>query len=334
MIQLDPFWLCTNSIPVKDPVRVFRIAKELGFRNVELSAIDGNNEQIVAEEVTPAFVGKIASVLDREHVRCIALSAHTDLTDDACFARFLKKVRFAGEIGASQINTRCGPKKDMDAFLRHIRELIPILERYGLQLNLESYGDIVNDAASSAHVFQILGHPLLRYNYDAGNLYRFTHGKLDFEEDLPKGIPYLGCIHLKDVVMRDGYLYNTAVGRGVVGYDGILETLSAYRTSVAAGLEVPLGFRVRDIDLFKQIVPADQGMAEKMILCSAAYLETLGVLETTKKNGDYCNESTTCNDPADEFCETGRHSRFSEGKCSRRAGGVHHGFHDSGRRAG
>ena len=299
MINLEPFWLCTNSIPVRDPVRVVGIAKELGFSTIEFSAIDGNNEQIVAEQVSPYYVARIRRALEQNGITCYALSAHTDLTDRRCFERFLKKVRFAGEIGVQRINTRCGPKKDIDAFFAHIREVIPYLEHYGIRLNLETYGDIVSEAKQTAGVFEVINHPLVGYNYDAGNLYRFTHGTLDFEEDLPYGLKYLDCIHLKDVYMKDGYLYNTAVGEGVIGYQEFLETLSGYRTSIGAGLETPLGFRVRDIDLDKQIIGADLETSLDVIRRSVTYLEKIHAI------GGKNNESNTCNDFADKLCKAG-----------------------------
>lgn len=109
MLHLSPFWFCTNSVPGDDLIPALDAAREFGFSDVELSAIDGISEQIVAERVCDEYVAWVRARLEERGLRCVAVSGHCDLTNDRQFARFLKKLEFAGKIGATRINTRCGP---------------------------------------------------------------------------------------------------------------------------------------------------------------------------------------------------------------------------------
>ena len=49
MLTLAPFTFCANNVPGTDPIRAMDMARRCGFHTIELSAIDGISEQIVAE---------------------------------------------------------------------------------------------------------------------------------------------------------------------------------------------------------------------------------------------------------------------------------------------
>ena len=114
------------------------MARRCGFHTIELSAIDGISEQIVAERVSPEYVMQIERELQKRDLQCTALSAHCDMTDEAQFARLLKKIEFAGQIGAQLVKTRCGPKARYAVFEEHVKRAAEAADRYGLRLGLES----------------------------------------------------------------------------------------------------------------------------------------------------------------------------------------------------
>ena len=93
MLTLAPFTFCANNVPGTDPIRAMDMARRCGFHTIELSAIDGISEQIVAERVSPEYVMQIERELQKRDLQCTALSAHCDMTDEAQFARLLKKIR-------------------------------------------------------------------------------------------------------------------------------------------------------------------------------------------------------------------------------------------------
>ena len=198
MIRLDPFSFCTNNVPGSDVIPALDMAKRCGFHWVELSAIDGISEQIHAEQVSPAYVAKIRSLLEQRDLQCAAVSGHCTMTDPHTFARLLKKIEFAGEIGAKWLNTRCGPPAQMDIFLKHVQIAAEAADRYGLILNLESYGDIVGPASQCGPVFEQLNLLNVRYNYDPGNTFRFARGNICIEDDLASATTSIEYLHLKD----------------------------------------------------------------------------------------------------------------------------------------
>ena len=177
MLHLSPFWFCTNSVPGDDLIPALDAAREFGFSDVELSAIDGISEQIVAERVCDEYVAWVRARLEERGLRCVAVSGHCDLTNDRQFARFLKKLEFAGKIGATRINTRCGPVCRTVKFRKNLSRAVEAAAPYRLRINLESYGDIVGTARECGPIFREIGHPSVRCNYDPGNNYRFARGK-------------------------------------------------------------------------------------------------------------------------------------------------------------
>lgn len=55
MLTLAPFTFCANNVPGTDPIRAMDMARRCGFHTIELSAIDGISEQIVAERVSTGY---------------------------------------------------------------------------------------------------------------------------------------------------------------------------------------------------------------------------------------------------------------------------------------
>ena len=120
MLKLSPLWLCTNSIPTEDPFLAMDLAKELGFHLVELSSIDHVCEQIAPEKINDAYVDEISAALDARGLRCIALSGHSLLTDDSAYARFLKKLEFAGARTIFKVSSTTG--EGLDALTEFLTE--------------------------------------------------------------------------------------------------------------------------------------------------------------------------------------------------------------------
>ena len=221
MLTLAPFTFCANNVPGTDPIRAMDMARRCGFHTIELSAIDGISEQIVAERVSTGYVAQIERELQKRDLQCTALSAHCDMTDEAQFARLMKKIEFAGQIGARLVNTRCGPKTRYDVFLEHVKRAAELADRYGMRLGLESYGDIVGPASECGGVFAELNLPNVQYTYDPGNTYRFCRGEIRLDEDLQNASVPVAYLHMKDgshfAVMSDREnVMNWVVGLGTV----------------------------------------------------------------------------------------------------------------------
>lgn len=248
MLCFQPLSFCTNN--VDGPLELaLDVARDCGFRSVELAAIDGICEHIEAEAVCPDYIRHIQSLLDARGLTCYAVSAHCDMTEPRSFARLLRKLEFAGQIGAKVVNTRCGPPERAALFWAHLPRAAATAERYGFHLNLESYGDLVGSARQAGPVLERISFPQVGYTYDPGNTFRFARGQISIEDDLRSAPAKLSYLHLKDASLRDGLIWNDPIGSGQLNWPAILERLEAVRPVLPASLEIPMTFRVRAEDL-------------------------------------------------------------------------------------
>ena len=260
MLTLAPFTFCANNVPGTDPIRAMDMARRCGFHTIELSAIDGISEQIVTERVSPEYVMQIERELQKRDLQCTALSAHCDMTDEAQFARLLKKIEFAGQIGAQLVNTRCGPKARYAVFEEHVKRAAEAADRYGLRLGLESYGDIVGPASECGGVFAELDLPHVQYTYDPGNTYRFCRGEIRLDEDLQNASVPVAYLHMKD---------------GSIPYPAMLAALERQGGTLGCALEMPMSFCVSVRDLsFRFLEPSDEQLYAQ-IMQSVEYVKTL-----------------------------------------------------------
>lgn len=275
MLTLAPFTFCANNVPGTDPIRAMDMARRCGFHTIELSAIDDISEQIVAERVSPEYVMQIERELQKRDLQCTALSAHCDMTDEAQFARLLKKIEFAGQIGAQLVNTRCGPKARYAVFEEHVKRAAEAADRYGLRLGLESYGDIVGPASECGGVFAELDLPHVQYTYDPGNTYRFCRGEIRLDEDLQNASVPVAYLHMKDGSIHDGYIWNEPIGQGVFPYPAMLAALERQGGTLSCALEMPMSFCVSVRDLsFRFLEPSDEQLYAQ-IMQSVEYVKTL-----------------------------------------------------------
>ena len=275
MLTLSPFTFCANKVPGDDPIRAMDMARRCGFHTIELASIDGISEQIRAERISADYAAWIQRELERRDLRCTALSAHCDMTDEAQLAGLLKKIEFAGQIGAQLVNTRCGPKARYAVFRDHVRRAAELAARYGLRLGLESYGDIVGPASTCAAVFSELDLPNVQYTYDPGNTYRYCRGEIRLEEDLLHAAVPIAYLHMKDGSIHDGYIWNEPIGQGVFPYPQMLAALERQQAVLPCALEMPMNFCVSMQDLTFRFLEPDEQQIYTQVMQSVEYLKQL-----------------------------------------------------------
>ena len=273
MLIFDPFVFCTNNYPGEDLCGALDMAVRCGFRRVEIAAIDGMCEQVNADTLTDADAETVRSELEKRGLTCRAVSGHCDMTDERAFRRLLKKIRFAGAVGARCLNTRCGPRERYDVFSDHLKEAAALAASYGMDLNLESYGDIVGPACEAAEVFASLELPNVRYNYDPGNTYRFRLGQILIEEDLADAAIVPAYLHLKDGAIRDGILRNTPIGAGAIDWPAVFRVLERRAGTIPCALEVPQTFAVELPALKMRFLQPGVAHAEQVVRDSVDYLK-------------------------------------------------------------
>ncbi len=278
MLKLDPFVFCGNNVPGNDIIAAMDMARRCGFKRIELPAIDGVSEQVAVSAVSPEYVARIRRELEKRDLICYAVSGHCDMTQPVPFEGLLKKIEFAGELGAKYLNTRCGPKERYGVFTENIRRAAEAADRYGLIINLESYGDIVSCAAESGPVFEELGLPNVRYNYDGGNTFRFQQD-IDLVSDLEHASCKVEYLHVKDAAVRDGRIHQVAIGSGRLPYAGMFRVLEKRQGSVAGGLEIPQSFCVRCTDLVMEPLAPTEEQVFRAVTESVEYVRTIADVE-------------------------------------------------------
>lgn len=98
------------------------MARRCGFHTIELSAIDGISEQIGRRaRFTGIRYADRAGAAEARSANAPRCRRTATQTDEAQFARLLKKIEFAGQIGAQLVNTRCGPKARYAVFEEHVQ---------------------------------------------------------------------------------------------------------------------------------------------------------------------------------------------------------------------
>lgn len=241
--------------------RALELIKEYGFEYAELSSIINFCEHINPKDICPAYCDKIKLLLERTGLKCHAVSGHLDPTIEEQCQDLIKKIEFAGRIGAKIVNTNSGPLSRLDVFHKNMPRLIQAAEKWNVIIGLESHGDIVNTARDSVSIFQRYNHPLVRLNYDTGNTLFYNPGKVKIEEDIKYGFEYLVHLHLKDIRITDSYVAYVPIGQGDVNFPAVFETLKTFGSPIPCGYEIPVHVK----GVLGNIVPTGTPLPEEEI---------------------------------------------------------------------
>ena len=216
------------------------LVKASGFEYAELMFFIVNMcEHVDPKLINDEYVEQIKELLDKTGLKCHAVSGHVDLTIEEQFKDFLKKIEFAGKIGAKIINTNSGPIERLLTFHKNMVKIIEYAERFHVIIGLESHGDIVNTAQDSMHIFKKYNHPLIRFNYDTGNTLFYNNGNIKVEEDIKYGLEYLEHIHLKDIHIEGNNVEYRPIGAGDVNFEKLFEVLKDFGKPIPCGLDIP-----------------------------------------------------------------------------------------------
>lgn len=275
MKLFEPFSLGTNLHLGYTLEEALMMVKESGFEYAELSSIVNMCEHINPKDITPEYAEKIKALLEKTEVKCYAVSGHVDLTIDEQFEDFLKKIEFAGRIGAKIINTNSGPLDRLTIFHKNMVKIIEEAERWDVIIGLESHGDIIGTAKDSIHIYKEYNHPLVRFNYDTGNTLFYCNGNIKIEEDIKYSLEYLSHIHLKDIKISGNNVEYCPIGDGDVNFEKVFELLKDYGKTIPCGLEIPTHVK----GVLGKIGPSNVPMPREAILNdvkrSVDYINTL-----------------------------------------------------------
>jgi sugar phosphate isomerase/epimerase len=194
-----------------------------GYRYVELSAVPGWTEHVDLD-TSPTHVRRR---LEQQGLEAVSLSGHSDLTTRDGLAHGIAAVRWAADYGLPIVNTAVGGHQSADeneaAFLDNVAELADAADSAGVVVALEIHGDIMASSDVTIPLLEKIGRDSIRVNYDTANVEFYSGEKA--VEDLPKILPYLAHVHLKDTTGGKGNWDFPAIGTGTVDFDRVLAIL-------------------------------------------------------------------------------------------------------------
>lgn len=194
-----------------------------GFKGVELTAVPGWTEHVLLDD-DPADVRR---KVDGYGLMVVSLSAHSDLTTRDGLNHAIRAVDWAARYGLSIVNTAVGGHQSADenesAFLANVGPLADAAESAGLVIALEIHGDIMASSDVTVPLLEKIGRDSIRVNYDTANV-EFYSGQTA-TDDLPKILPYLAHVHVKDTTGGKGNWNFPACGEGTVDFGRVLEIL-------------------------------------------------------------------------------------------------------------
>jgi L-ribulose-5-phosphate 3-epimerase len=193
-----------------------------GFKHVEVSAVRGWTEHVELGQTQ-----RLHEKLEEYGLVPVSLSAHSDLTTREGLEYGVRAVRWAEDSGIPIVNTaiggHAGQEEDEAAFLRNVGELADAAEASGMIVALEIHGDIMASGDQTMTLLEKIGRESIKVNYDTANV-EFYSGTTAVD-DLPKIVPHVAHVHLKDTRGGKGNWDFPALGQGVVNFGQVLGIL-------------------------------------------------------------------------------------------------------------
>ena len=241
---------CFDGYPLR---RALETLSAVPDTSIELAYIAGYVENFSEELFSPDNAQAIRTLLTDTGSVCSAVSAHTDLASEGGLDRGIRRIQFAGAIGASRVVSNAAVVEHRDAFYRNLETLVREAERAGVCLLLENPGDgktnVIDDGAGAADFISRFTGSAVGINYDFGNVISHFRERVRPEQDWLPLRSSVSYFHIKDVdVLADDAgtertWFYPEIGTGMIDYAGILPLIATDRVVPAMGVELPLRLR-------------------------------------------------------------------------------------------
>lgn len=217
------------------------ILLDVGVVEVEVAYIEGYMP-FDENTFTPLEGRRVAALFADRGVATRAVSAHTDLGLPDSTDRLLRRLDFTAGAGADTLVTNATTAAARPALMRSLEASLPRFAEAGVVLALENPGHgrdaLLPDGRSGAAFVALWESPWLRLNYDIGNAYTYSQGRIDLNADLDAALPFVRRLHLKDIVEDGPDWHFCSLGAGTIGYGRRLSP--ARLRGIDATLEHPM----------------------------------------------------------------------------------------------
>lgn len=200
------------------------------------------------EAFTEKSAIKIGALLEQKGLSCRSVAAHMDLGSEDAIERFVARLQFSSQVGASIVITNTSTIDKKKQFVHNLRILSEKAEQLGLIIALENPGDGKNNlfpnGETGALLIKELGLQNVRLNYDFSNSLSYSALQLDSEKDCVCAVPMSANLHLKDMKRWEnatGHGWDfCAIGEGDHDYPLLIEIVKKTNKKLPMSLELPL----------------------------------------------------------------------------------------------
>lgn len=220
--------------------RAVEEAARAGFDHVEPAYIRGYLD-FDEDAFAAAASARLRSLIESAGLAVRSVSAHMDLSLPDARRMLSRRIDFAADLGAICLITNAGPAASRSAIVATLEALAPACEAAGIVIALENpghgVGDLLGDGAAGAAFLAAERLDHVRLNYDAGNVFTYSREQRRPEDDIEAALPFLACLHLKDVASEGDDWRFTALGDGAVQTAKVLRSVPA---TIPLTIELPL----------------------------------------------------------------------------------------------
>jgi len=180
---------------------------------------------------------QIRRMCEKAGVKIGSISGHSLLCQPRKGAEYLiQAIRFAGECGATIVNTDEGPKapwttiEEDHVLMRYtLKEALDVAEPRGILVGLEMHEQYTKTPAGFDRIFNLVQSPSLGVNFDTGNSYLAGQDPITWLEHLKA---HLIHVHAKDISQAHsdaergkvtGTPVGCACGDGVINWAKVIE---------------------------------------------------------------------------------------------------------------
>lgn len=260
----------TNCYHGYDIYEAIKGISAAGFKYVELTATKGWTEHVFFDHSFEQLQN-VKDTLKEYGLIPYGFSGHTSLMDETRIKDFINNIHLANFFGSKFIITSVGEahledveKQGNDLIVKHLKQFVPILEDYDMQMAIEVHGDHHGTGVILKKIVEEVGSDRIGVAYDTANA--VFYGNVDPADDLEKCIDKVSYIHIKDKAGERREWNFPALGEGVIDFEKFILVLDENNNQAPMSIEIE----------FTENGPKDIEEINDAIRTSKKYLEKLG----------------------------------------------------------
>jgi len=253
---------------------------KIGASHVELGFTRGFTEGLTEAHFTKESAKRINGLLYDLGLSSVALSAHIDLTTDDAVDEFKRRIEFGKRLGVRVINTKVGGVGGRIQFEKNIGLLADYAKSMNIVIGLENPAEgtdqIITCGKTGAEVVKTIDSDFVKLNYDFGNAYTYSKGKVNPALDYKKALPHACYLHLKDMRKIDNGWEFPQIGQGVIDYPKIFKELNEGKGVLPMSIEqIFIYHAAKDFTVYRLKQPYPLSYINESIKESLTYVSHL-----------------------------------------------------------